>query len=38
MNPDDLARVIVMMSALPPELNMFESIMLPVSMPFLGRG
>ncbi|MBM4341483.1 MAG: SDR family oxidoreductase [Deltaproteobacteria bacterium] len=38
MNPDDLARVIVMMCALPPELNMFESIMLPVSMPFLGRG
>jgi NAD(P)-dependent dehydrogenase (short-subunit alcohol dehydrogenase family) len=38
MNPDDLARAIVMMSALPPELNMFESILLPVSMPFLGRG
>jgi NAD(P)-dependent dehydrogenase (short-subunit alcohol dehydrogenase family) len=38
MNPDDLARVVVMMCALPPELNMFESILLPVSMPFLGRG
>lgn len=38
MNPDDLARIVVMMSALPPELNMFESILLPVSMPFLGRG
>jgi hypothetical protein len=28
----------VMMAALPPDVNMLESIMLPVSMPFLGRG
>jgi NAD(P)-dependent dehydrogenase (short-subunit alcohol dehydrogenase family) len=38
MSPTDLARVMVMMAALPPEVNMLESIMLPVSMPFLGRG
>jgi len=38
MNPDDLARVMVMIAALPPDVNMLESIMLPVSMPFLGRG
>ncbi len=38
MSPDVLARVAVMMAALPPEVNMLESILLPVSMPFLGRG
>jgi NAD(P)-dependent dehydrogenase (short-subunit alcohol dehydrogenase family) len=38
MSPDVLARVAVMMAALPPEVNIFESILLPVSMPFLGRG
>lgn len=38
MSPSDLARVVVMMAALPPDVNMLESIMLPVSMPFLGRG
>jgi NAD(P)-dependent dehydrogenase (short-subunit alcohol dehydrogenase family) len=38
MSPTDLARVMVMMAALPPDVNMLESIMLPVSMPFLGRG
>lgn len=38
MSPNDLARVMVMMAALPPDVNMLESIMLPVSMPFLGRG
>ena len=38
MSPSDLARVAVMMAALPPDVNMLESIMLPVSMPFLGRG
>jgi NAD(P)-dependent dehydrogenase (short-subunit alcohol dehydrogenase family) len=38
MSPDDLARVAVMIAALPPEVNMLESIVLPVSMPFVGRG
>ena len=38
MSPDDLAQVAVMMATLPPEVNMFESVVLPVSMPFLGRG
>lgn len=38
MSPTDLARVMVMIAALPPDVNMLESIMLPVSMPFLGRG
>jgi NAD(P)-dependent dehydrogenase (short-subunit alcohol dehydrogenase family) len=38
MSPDDLARVAVTIAALPPELNMLESIVLPVSMPFVGRG
>lgn len=38
MSPTDLARVMVIMASLPPDVNMLESIMLPVSMPFLGRG
>ncbi|MDI7258646.1 MAG: SDR family oxidoreductase [Thermodesulfobacteriota bacterium] len=38
MSPNDLARVAVMMAALPQDVNVFESIVLPVSMPFLGRG
>jgi NAD(P)-dependent dehydrogenase (short-subunit alcohol dehydrogenase family) len=38
MSPTDLARVMVMIAALPPDVNMLESIVLPVSMPFLGRG
>ncbi len=38
MSPDVLARVAIMMAALPPEVNMLEGIILPVSMPFLGRG
>lgn len=38
MSPTDLARVMVMIAGLPPDVNMLESIMLPVSMPFLGRG
>jgi NAD(P)-dependent dehydrogenase (short-subunit alcohol dehydrogenase family) len=38
MSPDDLARVAVTIAALPPEVNMLESIVLPVSMPFVGRG
>jgi NAD(P)-dependent dehydrogenase (short-subunit alcohol dehydrogenase family) len=38
MSPDDLARVAVTIAALPPEVHMLESIVLPVSMPFVGRG
>jgi NAD(P)-dependent dehydrogenase (short-subunit alcohol dehydrogenase family) len=38
MYPDDLARVAVTIAALPVEVNMLETIVLPVSMPFVGRG
>lgn len=38
MSPDDLARVAVTIAALPPEVNLLESIVLPLSMPFVGRG
>lgn len=38
MSPDDIARIVVMMAALPPELNLLEGVVLPVSMPFVGRG
>ncbi len=38
IQPDDLARVVVAMAALPPDVNLLEGIILPVTMPFLGRG
>ena len=38
MSPDDLARVAVTIATLPPEVNLLESTVLPVSMPFVGRG
>jgi NAD(P)-dependent dehydrogenase (short-subunit alcohol dehydrogenase family) len=38
MSPDDLAQVAVAIATLPPEVNMLESIVLPLSMPFVGRG
>jgi NAD(P)-dependent dehydrogenase (short-subunit alcohol dehydrogenase family) len=38
VSPDDIARAAVMMAALPPDVNMLETIVLPVGMPFLGRG
>ena len=38
MSPDDLARVAVTIATLPLEVNMLESVVLPVSMPFVGRG
>jgi NAD(P)-dependent dehydrogenase (short-subunit alcohol dehydrogenase family) len=38
MNPADVARVAVVMASLPPDVNLLEGVMLPVSMPFLGRG
>ena len=34
----DLPWVAVTIAALPQDMNMLESIVLPVSMPFLGRG
>lgn len=37
MSSDDLARVAVTMAALPNEVNVLESVVLPVRMPFLGR-
>jgi NAD(P)-dependent dehydrogenase (short-subunit alcohol dehydrogenase family) len=38
MTPQDVARVVLLMASLPATVNLLESIMLPVSMPFLGRG
>ncbi|MFO1351980.1 MAG: SDR family oxidoreductase [Gammaproteobacteria bacterium] len=38
MSPDDLAKVALTMVTLPPEVNVLESVVLPVSMPFVGRG
>jgi NADP-dependent 3-hydroxy acid dehydrogenase YdfG len=38
MNPADVARVALVMASLPDDVNLFESTMLPVAMPFLGRG
>ena len=38
MDPDLLAQMVVGMACLPPEVNFLEGIVLPVSMPFLGRG
>lgn len=38
MNPDDVARVAVAMVTLPPDVNFYEAIMLPLTMPALGRG
>jgi len=38
MTPDELAVTAVAMAALPPDVNMLEAIVLPVGMPYLGRG
>lgn len=38
MDASNVARVAVLMASLPADTNLYESIMLPVSMPFLGRG
>ncbi len=37
-SPDDIARIALTMVTLPPDLNMFEAIVLPLTMPMLGRG
>ena len=38
MTPDELAVTVVAMAALPPDVNMLHAIVLPVGMPYLGRG
>jgi NAD(P)-dependent dehydrogenase (short-subunit alcohol dehydrogenase family) len=38
MDPDDVARIVVLMASLPDEQNLLEAITLPLGMPFLGRG
>jgi NAD(P)-dependent dehydrogenase (short-subunit alcohol dehydrogenase family) len=38
MKPEDLAQVVATTAALPPEMNILESIVMPNSMPFVGRG
>jgi NAD(P)-dependent dehydrogenase (short-subunit alcohol dehydrogenase family) len=38
MEAEDLAQVAVLMATLPPEVNMLEALVLPRTMPFLGRG
>ncbi|WP_439815354.1 SDR family oxidoreductase [Zavarzinia sp. CC-PAN008] len=38
MSRDDLARIAVLMAALPPEMNVLEATALPVKQPFIGRG
>jgi NAD(P)-dependent dehydrogenase (short-subunit alcohol dehydrogenase family) len=38
MSADELARVAVIMATLPADVNMLEAIVLPLTMPFVGRG
>ncbi len=38
MAVDDLVTAVVTMAALPPHVNMLETVVLPVAQPFLGRG
>ncbi len=38
MAVDDLVMAVVTMAALPPHVNMLETVVLPVTQPFLGRG
>lgn len=38
MEVDELAQAAVLMATLPPHINMFQAIVLPVGMPYLGRG
>lgn len=38
MMPSDVARVVTLMSSLPDDVNLYESTILPVDTPFLGRG
>lgn len=38
IDPADIARLALFMATLPAEINMLESTLLPLSMPFIGRG
>lgn len=38
MAASDVARVVVLMASLPDDVNLYEGTILPVTMPFLGRG
>lgn len=38
MKAADVAEVVVLMASLPPEVNLYESVIFPLSMPLLGRG
>jgi len=38
MDPRDIARIAVLMASLPDEHNLLEALVLPLGMPFLGRG
>ncbi|MCB1388329.1 MAG: SDR family oxidoreductase [Rhodobacteraceae bacterium] len=38
MAASDVARVVTLMASLPDDVNLYESTILPVTMPFLGRG
>lgn len=38
MTPADLARIALLMVSLPPDVNLLESLVLPLGQPFLGRG
>ena len=38
MSTEDIGRVALLMATLPPEVNMLESIVLPVTQKYLGRG
>jgi NAD(P)-dependent dehydrogenase (short-subunit alcohol dehydrogenase family) len=38
MDPNEVARIVVLMATLPDEQNLLEAITLPLGMPFLGRG
>jgi NAD(P)-dependent dehydrogenase (short-subunit alcohol dehydrogenase family) len=38
MMPEDVARVALLMASLPDDVNLLDSTILPIGMPFLGRG
>ena len=38
MDPNDIARIVILMASLPDHHNLLEAITLPLGMPFLGRG
>jgi NAD(P)-dependent dehydrogenase (short-subunit alcohol dehydrogenase family) len=38
LSPDDVARIALLMVTLPADINMYEAVVLPLTMPMLGRG